>query len=277
KCHETLARLLLREQELIVLGQLPKIVKNMPQPIPNGLLDLVQKNGRVMAKGPLTITPFTHSEVEQHFKRLASATTDVGQAATNSDVFSKQLLDLMCETLPMLAEVFCSRLDTLTLVRKLVWTLTEKMGLQAMGVHVNPLCIRAYYRSLLAINEMHRGIVLTHLLNMFEDQLAISNLLSSRVVRIVDLLATAAEHQYLFSKSPAIVEDLVPVRSIIGDLCSCLGVHWQALWDSCFRDPVAKTDANGDKITMTDVPKDVQEAHMNAQRALTSFYWQNTR
>ncbi|ORX66796.1 hypothetical protein DL89DRAFT_59871 [Linderina pennispora] len=240
----------------------------MPQPIPNGLLDLVQKNGRIVAKGSLTITPFTHSEVEQHFKRLISATSEIGQATGQNSACSNRLLEMMCETAPMLVEVFCSRLDTLALVRKLVGVLTDRLHLHTDRKRVNPMCVRAYYRSLLAINEMHRGVVLTHLLSMFEEQLAKDVLISQRVVRIVDLMATAAEHQYMFARSPATVEDLASVRPIISDLCSCLGVHWQALWTACFREPVATAAHSDNELTTSDVPEDVKKQHMCARRAL---------
>ncbi|KAJ2536037.1 hypothetical protein EV175_006847, partial [Coemansia sp. RSA 1933] len=121
-CRRTLMRLMGREQGLIVLNQLPRTVKNMPQPILNGLQEAMQKGGRVYNNGPINMQSIGPIEADQMTRSILSLLADVANTArggtTDGDSVvaenkesrsAQSLYKLVCEIAPMLVEILGSR------------------------------------------------------------------------------------------------------------------------------------------------------------------------
>ncbi|KAJ1667858.1 hypothetical protein EV178_001055 [Coemansia sp. RSA 1646] len=260
-CRRTLMRLLAREQELFVLNQLPKTVKNMPQPILNGLQEAMQKGGRVYNNGPINIPTSGFNEVDQICKRMFSLLTDIantarGTANSNSDdsgmanknLSAQRLYRLICEVAPMLIEVIVSRIDAPALFRSLVRSLVESWPIRFdASSGADQSSVYALYRSLLAISEGNRGLLHRHLLQVLNQDLVKSRrqLSTMQLQHNVDLLASAVEHERIVTERCASLSQTDvqllpwdgPVFEVVRDLTSALLVSWRLMWAYCFVMP----------------------------------------
>ncbi|KAJ2000817.1 hypothetical protein H4R26_004436 [Coemansia thaxteri] len=164
-CHSCLVRLLSREQTIIVLTHMPRTVKNMPQPIPNGLQEAVQKGGRSYNNGPIALPPVEQAELDALSRKLldvmASAADLASPIAEDSQDQSKasspaadRLYEMVCDTAPMLIEVLVSRMaDTPDAAKVLVRRLVDTWSISRSNEPADSRSVRARYRALLAISE----------------------------------------------------------------------------------------------------------------------------
>ncbi|KAJ1796640.1 hypothetical protein LPJ59_003627, partial [Coemansia sp. RSA 2399] len=259
-CRRTLIRLVAREQELIVLNQLPKTVKNMPQPIPNGLQEAMQKGGRLYNNGPINIPIIGRNEADQTCKQLISLIADTASTARRTtsnqndggDVANKgrsaqSLYSLVCEVAPMLVEVLVSRMDTQVLLNSLISNLVESWPIRFdASTGTDQSSVLALYRSLLAISEGNRGILHRHILKVLNQDLVANRrqLSTTQLQHTVDLLASAVEHECIVSKRHAGSSQTDahlpwggPVFEVVKDLTSVLLVSWRLVWAYCFVMP----------------------------------------
>ncbi|KAJ2480427.1 hypothetical protein EV174_003731 [Coemansia sp. RSA 2320] len=272
-CHSCLVRLLSREQTIIVLTHMPRTVKNMPQPIPNGLQEAVQKGGRSYNNGPIALPPVEQAELDALSRKLldvmASAADLASPIAEDSQDQSKaaspaadRLYEMVCDTAPMLIEVLVSRMaDTPDAAKVLVRRLVDTWSISRSNEPADSRSVRARYRALLAISESSRGSLHRQLLDVFESSLTAhpSNISLRKLRQMVELLSTAAIHHHcLYSNQAVALPDaLVGVREVVGDLCSVLDVCWRKLWIHSFgsaRDragDLARTDASQRHLQVT--------------------------
>ncbi|KAJ1995285.1 hypothetical protein GGI26_000486 [Coemansia sp. RSA 1358] len=245
-CKNTLMQLISREQAIVVLNQLPKSVKNMPQPIPNGLQEAVQRGGRAYNNGPITTPSAGQDETDRTCKWLFSLLSDIVSTMRECEtdkleasVRAQSLYKLVCEMAPMLVEIMVTRLDTPSLVKSLIRKLVEDWPVRfGDSANVDQLSVYALYRSLLAISEWNCGLLHKNIMQLFDqDLIRNSKQLSAVYMRhIVDLLGIAIEHEFMVSKHPA-VETAPwsgPVKEVIGDLSTALLVSWRLIWAYCF-------------------------------------------
>ncbi|KAJ2059834.1 hypothetical protein GGI17_004172 [Coemansia sp. S146] len=241
-CHACLVRLIAREQEIIILNQMPKTVKNMLQPIPNGLHEAAQKGARIYNNGPISMPTIGDAEVEGMCEMLFDVlASNGGGVRPNTTAAANRLYEMACDTAPMLVEILVSRMaDALDMVKRLVRRLVEHWPLRNSEGAIEMCSVRALYRALLAISEASRGLLLHQLREVFESALSRHRrqLLFSRLEQMVDLLAAAVSHQYMLAKCPAQVGSLLGLREVIGDLCGVLVVCWPRLWFYCFGSSV---------------------------------------
>ncbi|KAJ1964323.1 hypothetical protein GGI12_001493 [Dipsacomyces acuminosporus] len=247
-CHQTLVQLIAREQELVILHQMAKTVKNMPQPIPNGLQEAVQRGARAYNRGALAMPTVAQPEADSLLRRLFAVVAEVageksstGGSGYYASSSAKKLHEMVCDTLPMLVEILATQIETPSVVKGLVKELVDRWPLRTSlkGGQVDMDWVLSLYRSLLAISEGSRGLVLKQLLHIFESNLKNPEISGSlkHLRQMVDLMAAAAEHQYVMMKNPAADASkyLRGVREVIGDLCGCLTVSWKSLWTLCFQ------------------------------------------
>ncbi|KAJ2854482.1 hypothetical protein GGI22_004479, partial [Coemansia erecta] len=282
-CRRTLIRLVAREQELIVLNQLPKTVKNMPQPIPNGLQEAMQKGGRLYNNGPINIPTIGRNEADQTYKRLISLIAEVASAArrttskqsdgggvTNKSRSAQRLYSLVCEVAPLLVEVLVSRVDTQILLNSLIRSLVEDWPIRFdASTGTDQSSVYALYRSLLAISEGNRGILHRHILKVLnQDFVANRRQLSTmQLQHTVDLLASAVEHECTVSKSHAGSSQTDaqlpwdgPVFEVVKDLTSVLLVSWRLVWTYCFLMPQDEAGEGLGSLTSWTVRRDLVRA-----------------
>ncbi|KAJ2844788.1 hypothetical protein IWW36_005044, partial [Coemansia brasiliensis] len=223
-CAQTLRRLVGREQEIVVLGHLPRIVKNMPQPIMNGLPEAVQRGGRIFNNGPISHPSTTLSEAEDTCRHLFA----IADAADSRTARGRQLRLLLWEAAPMLIEILAARLDSPGAAKALVRMLVDSWPLRA-GCEPDVQAIMALYRSLLAISECNRGVVFQQLLNVFGARFS-NNAGPSQTQHAVDLLAASVDCQTQIScgAGPRIIKEPV------SDLCGVLAANWRLVWSRCF-------------------------------------------
>ncbi|KAJ2066379.1 hypothetical protein GGH13_005731 [Coemansia sp. S155-1] len=230
-CHACLVRLIAREQEMIVLNQMPKIVKNMLQPIPNGLHEAAQKGARIYNNGPISMPTIGDMEVEGVCEMLFDVLAGGGIRSTSRAV--SRLYEMACDTAPMLVEILVSRMaDSPDMFKRLVRRLVEGWPLRGGEGAIDS--VQALYRTLLAIGEANRGLLRHQLRDIFEYSLSRHQLLFSRLEQMVELLAAAVRHQYMLAKCPSQIGSLLGLREVIGDLCGVLVVCWPRLWFYCF-------------------------------------------
>ncbi|KAJ2582967.1 hypothetical protein GGH95_001247, partial [Coemansia sp. RSA 1836] len=211
-CHACLTRLIAREQELVVLNQMPRTVKNMPQPIPNGLHEAVQKGGRTYNNGPISLPTVGRAEAEDVYSGLFDAMVTSGGRRGSAN----RLFEMACDTAPMLIEILVSRMaDVPDLVKRLVQRVVEFWPLHNGEGVVEKHSVRALYRALLAISEANRGLLLRQILDVVESALARHHLSPSLLEQLVDLLATATGHYHSLAKSPMLVASLLGVSEVI--------------------------------------------------------------
>ncbi|KAJ2819910.1 hypothetical protein GGI24_004645 [Coemansia furcata] len=235
-CHACLVRLISREQEMIVLNQMPKTVKNMLQPIPNGLHEATQKGARIYNNGPISMPTIGESDAEDMYKTIFDAVAS--SAGGIRSTAAGRLYKMACDTVPMLVEILASRMaDTPDMVKSLIRRLVEDWPLRNDDGAIEMCSVRALYRTLLAVSEANRGLLLHQLRDVFESALSRHRLqLSlSRLEQMVDLLAAAVGHQHMLARFPAQVGNLLGLREVIGDLCGVLVVCWPRLWFYCFE------------------------------------------
>ncbi|KAJ2747319.1 hypothetical protein GGI20_000654 [Coemansia sp. BCRC 34301] len=233
-CHDCLVRLIAREQELVILNQMPRSVKNMPQPIPNGLHEAVQKGARMYNNGPISMPAVGQEEANAVWTGLFDVLATSGGRCRSA---ASRLLEMACDTAPMLIEILVSRMvDTPDHVKRLVSDLVEFWPLHNIYGVVEMHNVHALYRALLAISEANRGLLLRQVLDVIESALARQrhDLPPSLLQQMVDLLAAAISHHHMLAESPMQVTSLLAVREVIGDLRGVLVVCWPQLWSHCF-------------------------------------------
>ncbi|KAJ2023733.1 hypothetical protein GGI06_001295 [Coemansia sp. S85] len=237
-CHACLVRLISREQELIVLNQMPRTVKNMLQPIPNGLHEATLKGARVYNNGPNNIPAIGEGEFREVSKGLFGVLAEISGGIRGQPTAAvSELYEMACDTAPMLVEILVARMvDSPDLVKRLVRSLVEDWPLRSGSGAVEMDSVKALYRALLAVSEANRALLLPRLCEVFDGALVWrrSPLLVAQLEQMVDLLDAAVAHQLMLAKSPALVGGLFGLREVIGDLCGVLVVSWPRLWTRCF-------------------------------------------
>ncbi|KAJ2364196.1 hypothetical protein H4S02_010942, partial [Coemansia sp. RSA 2611] len=237
-CHACLVRLISHEQELIVLNQMPRTVKNMLQPIPNGLHEATLKGARVYNNGPNNIPAIGEGEFREVSKGLFGVLAEISGGIRGQPTAAvSELYEMACDTAPMLVEILVARMvDSPDLVKRLVRSLVEDWPLRSGSGAVEMDSVKALYRALLAVSEANRALLLPRLCEVFDGALVWrrSPLLVAQLEQMVDLLDAAVAHQLMLAKSPALVGGLFGLREVIGDLCGILVVSWPRLWTRCF-------------------------------------------
>ncbi|KAJ2080154.1 hypothetical protein H4R24_003283 [Coemansia sp. RSA 988] len=254
-CEDTLKRLIAREKELMILGHLPKAVKNMPQPIPNGLQEAAQRGGRTYNNGPITLPSLTRDEVESLCKRLFGAMTRAAKRASritdansnaNGDTPAERYYSMLDNNAPILIEAISARADSSTMAKTLIhyvvngWPQQEHWARSA-GRHG---CL-ALYRSLLVIAEGNRGLLSQQLLHIFTSNASRCTKLSDppKVQHMVNMLAMAVNHQAMISRDPLhTCEALLGAEEAVSNLCGVLAANWRSLWVCCFKMPLDEGD-----------------------------------
>ncbi|KAJ1893906.1 hypothetical protein LPJ66_005491 [Kickxella alabastrina] len=244
-CRTTLLRLISREQELAILHQLPKTVKNMPQPIPNGLHEAVQRGGRTYNNGPIAIPAVTQDEGDSICKSIVGiiSTTALAAASVHGDAAAtpmpvQQLFQTVCETVPALFEILAVRMESLAMAKSLIRFMIEEWPVRILGFEcegVNASNVLALYRSLLAVGEGHRGVLPQHLLNVFGSALGTNRRpKAARLQHAVDILSAAVSHRSAMDDSPELAQSLDCVKEVIDSLRDVLVASWRHLWNHCF-------------------------------------------
>ncbi|KAJ2671645.1 hypothetical protein IWW42_003256 [Coemansia sp. RSA 1085] len=223
-CAQTLQRLVRREQEMVVLGHLPRTVKNMPQPIMNGLPEAVQRGGRIFNNGPISHPSTTLNDAEAACQRLFA----IASAADSRTARGRQLRVLLWEAAPLLVEILAARLDSSGAAKTLVRILVDSWPLRT-GHEPDVHAFMALFRSLLAISECNRGVVFQQLLNTFGARFS-NNASPDQIQHAVDLLAASVDCQVQISggTGPRIIKEPV------SDLCGVLAANWRSVWFRCF-------------------------------------------
>ncbi|KAJ2896422.1 hypothetical protein IWW38_002024, partial [Coemansia aciculifera] len=233
-CNACLVRLIAHEQELVILNQMPRTVKNMLQPIPNGLHEAAQKGGRTYNNGPIVMPAVSRAESEDVCSGLFDAMTAAAAIGGQSGS-ANRLFEMACDTAPLLIEILVSRMaDMPDLVKRLVRRLVVSWPLHNGEGAVEMRSVRALYRSLLAVGEANRGLLLHQIIEVFEFELARHNQSPSKLEQMVGLLATATHHHHALAESSTQNAWLLGVREVVGDLRSALVICWPQLWKRCF-------------------------------------------
>ncbi|KAJ2660641.1 hypothetical protein IWW48_002850 [Coemansia sp. RSA 1200] len=278
-CRHTLVQLIAREQELVVLNQLPKTVKNMPQPVLNGLQEAMQKGGRVYNNGPINVATIGFNEADLTCKRFFVLLTDIMTTAketehrdnnentSGSERSAHALYKLICETAPMLVEVLVSRVDAPAVLKSLVRCLIEGWPIR-FGNPAGPdqASIYALYRSLLAISEGNRGLLHRHVLQVLNHDLVKNrrHLSMAQVQHIVDLLASAVVYERAVIErraDPLQTDPQLPwagsVFEVVSDLTNVLLVSWRLMWNYCFGAPQDETSDTLEPIALWTLRRDL--------------------
>ncbi|KAJ1725898.1 hypothetical protein LPJ61_005569, partial [Coemansia biformis] len=235
-------------QEMMVLGQLPKTVKNMPQPIPNGLHEAVQRGGRIFNNGPIALPVAGEDDIKSACKAMFQVLSAIAPPATlaadNNIGCSRmspagRLYVMVYDTVPKLVEILAARIDSPALLKHLLRRLVDGWPVCAgsgSGDVADIHSALALYRSLLALSEGCRGLLFQHLPRVFAAHLGGDQASPEMVYHAVGVLAMAVDHQTLISMHPARAgDDLRGVAEVVGCLCGVLSANWQALWAHCFR------------------------------------------
>ncbi|KAJ2610199.1 hypothetical protein EV177_004086, partial [Coemansia sp. RSA 1804] len=278
-CRHTLVQLIAREQELVVLNQLPKTVKNMPQPILNGLQEAMQKGGRVYNNGPINFATAGFNEADLTCKRFFVLLADImttakeiehrdnSENAKESCRSAYALYKLICETAPMLVEVLVSRVDAPAVLKSLVRCLIEGWPIR-FGNRAGPdqASIYALYRSLLAISEGNRGLLHRHVLQVLNYDLVKNrrHLSMAQVQHTVDLLASAVVYERTVTErraDPLQTDPQLPwtgsVFEVVSDLTNVLLVSWRLMWNYCFGAPQDETIDTLEPIALWTLRRDL--------------------
>ncbi|KAJ2777329.1 hypothetical protein GGI15_004543, partial [Coemansia interrupta] len=232
-CEDMLRKLVGREQEQITLHQLPKTIRNMPQPIPNGLPEVAQRSVRLYNSGPTSISSMRQSEGEQVLRSLFRVISAMGGAASSEDGVNgpaTRVFGLLCNAAPVLVEIVVVRIDNQNVVKGLVRGLVEGWPLRMGGCEtagVNPQSIYALYRALQAIGECHRGVLSKNLQHVFSTLVKQVDVSPARLEHLVDLLATAAVHSKRLGPESY-------VREAVDGLRDVFLLKWRPLWKLCF-------------------------------------------
>ncbi|KAJ2143493.1 hypothetical protein IW142_003690 [Coemansia sp. RSA 564] len=225
-CAQTLQRLIKREQELIVLSQMPRTVKHLPQPVPPGLQEAVQRGGRTYNNGPISLPTLTPEDAKPLCARLFSLIRASSQTLTG-DQRPQQLHALLCDTAPMLVEIMASRMDSVAAAKALVrfvfddWPVRSPSGPDARAA-------TSLLRSLVAIGELHRGMLLPRLQNITSVRLR-GDMDPEHVQHIIDVLSLGVARQSQISSGPGL-----HTSEVVDGLCSVLVTSWRPLWQRCF-------------------------------------------
>ncbi|KAJ2712400.1 hypothetical protein H4R19_002776 [Coemansia spiralis] len=234
-CRDALAQRIAHEQEVVVLGQLPKTVKNMPQPIPHGLHETVVRGVRIFNNGPVAQPAIEPADVEATCKALFAVLSETSGAAPG-DAPAGRLHAMVCDAAPQLVEILAARMDSPQLLSSLVRCLMDGWPMcTGPGGVPDTQAALAFYRSLLAVSECSRGLLL-HAYGAIMDN---DNADPAAVHHAVSMLAMAVNHQSATATDPA----LHGVAEVVGGLCGALGAHWPALWTRCFRVSLDAGDA----------------------------------
>ncbi|KAJ2774410.1 hypothetical protein IWQ57_000835, partial [Coemansia nantahalensis] len=230
-CRTALGQRIAREQALVILSQLPKTVKSMPQPVPNSLHEVVQRGARLFNNGPLTLPAAGVDEAEAACNALFAVLSASHNAACGGAPAAVRLRAMVCDAAPKLIEVLAARMDAPALLKGLVDRLVAGWPVEA----ADPGVALALYRSLLAVGECGRGLVRPQLLHAFGAGMASHR---DAVHHAVSLLAMVVDHQTAIATDPAGAgAALLGVAEVVADLCAALVAHWPALWARCFADP----------------------------------------
>ncbi|KAJ2353990.1 hypothetical protein IWW50_003966 [Coemansia erecta] len=231
-CAQTLRRLITREQELVLLGHMPRVVKNMPQPIVNGLHEAVQRGGRTYNNGPISQPTITPDDAGKLCARLFSIIRAVDQTA----LLGTQLHVLLCDATPILIEILAARADApaagKALVRCLVydWPLRLEAGPDTRAA-------AALLRALVAVGEANRGLLPQQLYHVIGSRLK-GGMSAVQALHMVDMFSIAVDQQALISSGAG--------SRITGeaasDLCNVLASSWRQLWVRCFSVSLAQGD-----------------------------------
>ncbi|KAJ2612315.1 hypothetical protein H4S08_002753 [Coemansia sp. RSA 1365] len=255
-CERTLRRLIGREKELVILGHLPKAVKSMPQPIPNGLQEAAQRGGRTYNNGPITLPSMNRDEVEGLCKRLfdfmARAARQVSRPteasdSVNYDTPAERYYSMLNNSAPILIEAISARLESISMVKTLIQCVVNGWPQQEhVARSTDRLGCLALYRSLLAIAEGSRGLLFSQLLHIFASNASkcIKHPDPVRVQHMISMLAKAVDHQVTICRDPLhACETLLGAEEVVGNLCGVLTLNWRPLWMCCFKLSLDEGDA----------------------------------
>ncbi|KAJ1850243.1 hypothetical protein LPJ73_003538, partial [Coemansia sp. RSA 2703] len=232
-CEVMLQKLVSREHEQITLHQLPKTIKNMPQPIPNGLHEAAQRGVRVYTSGSTAIPSMEQSDGEQAFRSLFRIISVTGGAASGEDNKSgpaTRAFHLLCKVAPVLIEIIAVRIDNQAAIKGMVRGLVEGWPLRMRNCEaagVNPQSIFALYRALQAVGECHRGVLSQKLQLVCSKLVKVDDMAPAKLEHLVDVLATAAVHSKILNLESC-------VRDAVDALRDAFLLNWRSLWKLCF-------------------------------------------
>ncbi|KAJ2800206.1 hypothetical protein H4R20_004146 [Coemansia guatemalensis] len=247
-CEHTLRRLIAREKELAILGHLPKAVKNMPQPIPNGLQEAAQRGGRTYNSGPITLPSMNRDEVENLCKRLFGVMARAAKRVNglidaninaNGNTPVERYYSMLDNTAPILIEAISARAESMSMTKTLIHSVVNFWPQQELGARSADRrgCL-ALYRSLMVIAEGNRGLLFSHLLHTFAS-IAYKYTKQSdpaKVQHMVTMLAMAMDHQVMICRDPLhTCEALLGAEEAVSSLCGVLAANWRLLWACCFK------------------------------------------
>ncbi|KAJ1852075.1 hypothetical protein GGH12_005656 [Coemansia sp. RSA 1822] len=235
-CAQTLRRLIKREQELIVLSQMPRLVKQLPQPVPPGLQEAVQRGGRTYNNGPISLPTLTPEDAKPLCARLFSLIRASSQLATDQ---SLQLHTLLCDSAPMLVEIMASRMDSIAAAKALVRFVVDDWPMRSTN-GPDSRAATALLRSLVAIGELHRGMLLPRLQHITSVRLR-GDMDPEHVQHMVDVLSLAVARQTQISSG----HGLQTTSEAVDGLCSVLVASWRPLWQRCFSVSLDQGDKLG--------------------------------
>ncbi|KAJ2857764.1 hypothetical protein J3B02_000764 [Coemansia erecta] len=267
-CRDTLQRLVSREQELVILSQLPKMVKNMPQPIPNGLQETVQRGGRIYNNGSIAMPTVNQGDGELMCKTLFRLIASAGEAAQAdddkdaADVPASRLFRVICEMAPLLVEILAMRIDSPAMVKLLFRELLEGWPIRigsGYNTAIDESSVCALYRTLASVGEVvHAGAISRQLQQICEalvNDTGDKRLAAVRLQHLVGLMAMAVGHHQMARKSMELMQSLSCVRDIVDGLCETLRVVWRPLWKQVFATRIDVDDGWAMQLMLVDALK----------------------
>ncbi|KAJ2502348.1 hypothetical protein GGH96_001144 [Coemansia sp. RSA 1972] len=233
-CAQTLHRLIAREQELIVLSQMPRTVKHLPQPVPPGLQEAVQRGGRTYNNGPISLPTLTPEDAKPLCARLFSLI----RASSHTGDQTLQLHALVCDTAPMLVEIMASRMDSVAAAKALVRFVVDDWPVRSTS-GPDGRAATSLLRSLAAVGELHRGMLLPRLQNITSVRLR-GDMDPEHMQHMVDVLSMAVSRQSQISSGQGL-----HTSEVVDGLCSVLVTSWRPLWQRCFSVSLDQGDKLG--------------------------------
>ncbi|KAJ2233947.1 hypothetical protein H4R99_003971 [Coemansia sp. RSA 1722] len=243
-CRDTLRQLVSREQELVILSQLPKMVKNMPQPIPNGLQETVQRGGRIYNNGSITMPAAGQSEGEAVCRALFRLIAQTGEASLVGDEYmpAARLFRTICEMAPLLVETLAIRFDSPTAVKPLFRALLEGWPIRIRDstgtMTISDTSVYALHRTLAAVGEVGRGGAASRQLQQVCEALVGSagdkRPTVAKLQHLVDVMATAASHRLAARDNVELMQRLTCIRDVVDGLGEALQAVWRSLWKLVF-------------------------------------------
>ncbi|KAJ1816764.1 hypothetical protein LPJ75_001918 [Coemansia sp. RSA 2598] len=254
-CRDTLQRLVSREQELVILSHLPKMVKNMPQPIPNGLQETVQRGGRIYNNGSIAMPTAGQSEGEAACKTLFRLIALAGTASLAdadggaTDAPANRLFRVVCEMAPLLVEILAMRIDSPTMVKPLFRVLLEGWPVRVGSggnAAINGTSVCALYRALASVGEAGRGGATSRQLQQICETLVNGTgdkrPTAVKLQQLVDVLVVAVGHRRMARENMELMQSLSCVRDVVDGLCETLQIVWRLLWRQVFSTRVDTDD-----------------------------------